>query len=59
MKKLIGIILSAVLLISCGLMGEEIGRVSFKETSNYELHLKAINLDLKKGEKLRFGRILI
>ena len=54
MKNLISIIICAVTLTSCGIMGEEIGRVSFKETSNYQLHIKETTLDLKKGEKISF-----
>ncbi len=54
MKKLISIILFATTLISCDIMGEEIGRLSFTETSNYELNVKELTLELKKGEKISF-----
>ncbi|WP_109850965.1 hypothetical protein [Aquimarina sp. AU58] len=55
MKKLLLGLSITLALIGCdALTGEEIGRISFKQTSDVEQIIRETTLDLKKGEKISF-----
>lgn len=44
-----------LLLLSCDTFtADEIARLSFKETSNYELNIEEAALELKKGDKIHY-----
>jgi hypothetical protein len=54
MRLLLLAISSILVLSSCSsLMGEEIARLSFKETSNEKLNIEETTLSLKKGDEIK------
>ncbi|WP_074407792.1 hypothetical protein [Aquimarina megaterium] len=53
-KLLLGLSITLILIGCDALIGEEIGRISFKQTSNIEQIIREITLDLKEGEKISF-----
>jgi hypothetical protein len=52
MKKIVLGIITSFLLVSCSMFAEEIARIPFKQTSNTELNIKEITLELSKDDKI-------
>ncbi|MEQ9091993.1 MAG: hypothetical protein RIE52_12940 [Balneola sp.] len=55
MKNLFLLLAFSFLMVTCDtLTAEEIARLSFTETSNTELNVEEVSLELKKGEKIHY-----